>query len=69
MKAGSISGLKSLIYGLFIIAFPSTPYFLHRVHPVKKGYRVTLVDWYGGTILANADVISAGVPGPRPDRS
>ncbi|HEX5037372.1 MAG TPA: 2OG-Fe(II) oxygenase [bacterium] len=51
--------------GLFI-AFPSTPYFLHRVHPVKKGYRVTLVDWYGGTILAKADVPNAGAPGPRP---
>jgi predicted 2-oxoglutarate/Fe(II)-dependent dioxygenase YbiX len=36
--------------GLFV-AFPSTPYFAHRVHPVKEGYRVTLVDWYGGETL------------------
>lgn len=34
-----------------IVAFPSTPYFAHRVHPVKEGYRVTLVDWYGGKVF------------------
>jgi SM-20-related protein len=33
--------------GLFL-AFPSNPYFTHQVHPVKEGYRVTLVDWYSG---------------------
>jgi predicted 2-oxoglutarate/Fe(II)-dependent dioxygenase YbiX len=39
--------------GLFV-AFPSTPYFAHRVHPVKEGYRVTLVDWYAGKMLQPA---------------
>jgi predicted 2-oxoglutarate/Fe(II)-dependent dioxygenase YbiX len=51
--------------GLFV-AFPSTPYFLHKVKPVKRGYRVTLVDWYGGTILGEPIPTSDGAPGPRP---
>lgn len=39
--------------GLFL-AFPSNPYFTHQVHAVKKGYRVTLVDWYTGKLRSVA---------------
>lgn len=29
-----------------MIVFPSNPYFSHEVLPVKKGYRLTLVQWH-----------------------
>ena len=29
------------------IAFPSNPYFSHRVHEVYEGYRVVIVNWFG----------------------
>jgi SM-20-related protein len=28
------------------IAFPSNPYFSHRVHEIHEGYRVVIVNWY-----------------------
>lgn len=33
--------------GLFL-AFPSNPYFSHRVHPVQRGFRVSVVEWWNG---------------------
>jgi len=33
-----------------LISFPSNPYFTHQVHPVKEGYRVSLVDWCQGNL-------------------
>lgn len=29
-----------------MVVFPSNPYFAHTVHPVKSGYRLTLVEWH-----------------------
>jgi SM-20-related protein len=29
-----------------MVVFPSNPYFSHEVLPVKKGYRLTLVQWH-----------------------
>jgi SM-20-related protein len=29
-----------------IVSFPSHPYFIHVVNEVKKGYRITLTNWY-----------------------
>ena len=28
------------------VAFPSNPYFSHRVHEIYEGYRVVIVNWY-----------------------
>ena len=33
-----------------MIVFPSNPYFSHEVLKVKKGYRLTLVQWHDGII-------------------
>ncbi len=34
-----------------LAAFPSTPYFSHRVFKVKGGYRISLVDWHKAELL------------------